>query len=343
MTAAVVVAVGAAGVAAAGLDFGAGGDEPKAAATVPPTTGKITRGTMVDTQTETGELGYGDATTLAGRLSGTLTALPSVGTTLSRGDVLGRVDNAPIILLYGTLPAYRALTTGLRGVDVEQFERNLYALGYRGFTVDNKYTASTAKVVKVWQRDLGLPRTGVVDLGRVVYVVSPIRVAEQKAQLGDAVQPGAALFTYTGTSRIALVTLEGADKRLARVGTAVRVTLPDGKQVDGKIVSVQAAAAEAEEKAAKTVVAISIGSQKTVAKVADDASVDVRFTVSERKNVLSVPVLALLAVSEGGYGVQVVADGTSKVVAVRTGMFADGRVEIAGAGLAAGMQVGMPS
>jgi multidrug efflux system membrane fusion protein len=336
------VAVGGAAAAAAGVDLGSGRQHPSTDIALPPATGKITRQALVDTQTETGELGYGDATTLTGRLAGTVTALPAVGTTVRLGDELGRVDNAPILLLYGALPAYRALSPGTRGDDVKQFELNLYALGYRGFTVDDNYSAATAKAVKTWQHDLGLARTGDVELGRVFYAAGPIRVAAQKAALGEAVQPGTGLLTYTGTSRMAVVKLDGADNRLARKGAAVSIQLPGGQPVAGKVVKVQAGTANAEG-AAKTNVALSISQQRAVAGLEDGASVDVRFTVSERKNVLSVPVVALLAVTEGGYGVEVVSGGTSRIVAVRTGLFAGGRVEVSGTGLAEGLQVGMPS
>jgi hypothetical protein len=72
--------------------------------------------------------------------------------------------------------------------------------------------------------------------------------------------------------------------------------------------------------------------------------VKVWFTAEERKAVLTVPVAALLALGEGGYGVQVVrSDGTSSVVAVRVGLFAAGRVEVSGAGLAEGTRIGVPA
>jgi peptidoglycan hydrolase-like protein with peptidoglycan-binding domain len=344
VVAAVVIAVAIGGVAAAaaGVDLGGGRQDPGAAATLPPATAKLTRQTLVDTQTETGELGYGDATAANGRLAGTVTAMPAVGATVKLGDMLARINNTPIVLMYGALPAYRALSVGTRGADVKQFEQNLYALGYRGFTVDDRYSAATAAAVKVWQKDLGLPKTGSVELGRVFYAASPIRVDAQKVALGDTAQPGGPLLTYTGTSRVAVVSLNGTDKRLARMGAAVSILLPSGQTVAGKVVKIQAGTAGTDG-TAKTIVALSIDQQKPVAGLADEAPVDVSFPVSVRKNVLSVPVAALLAVAEGGYGVEVVNGGTSRILAVRTGLFAAGRVEVTGTGLAEGMQVGMPS
>jgi hypothetical protein len=64
------------------------------------------------------------------------------------------------------------------------------------------------------------------------------------------------------------------------------------------------------------------------------------------KDVLSVPVSALLAMAGGGYAVEVVdAGGARRLVRVETGLFDDsaGRVQVAGAGLAAGQNVVVPA
>ena len=46
------------------------------------------------------------------------------------GGVLYRVDDRPVVLLCGTIPAYRALHLGVKGRDVRQLNRNLHQLGY---------------------------------------------------------------------------------------------------------------------------------------------------------------------------------------------------------------------
>ncbi|HEU4675058.1 MAG TPA: peptidoglycan-binding protein, partial [Motilibacteraceae bacterium] len=60
-------------------------------------------------------------------------------------------------------------------------------------------------------------------------------------------------------------------------------------------------------------------------------------------NVLAVPVEALLALREGGFGVEVVEGASTRVVPVELGAFGSGMVEITGAGLAEGMKVGVPA
>jgi multidrug efflux pump subunit AcrA (membrane-fusion protein) len=72
------------------------------------------------------------------------------------------------------------------------------------------------------------------------------------------------------------------------------------------------------------------------------AVVNVTFTAAERKDVLTVPIVALVALAEGGYGVEVVEGSRSLYVKVTTGLFANGRVEVTGEGLREGMTVGTP-
>ncbi|GAA1559423.1 peptidoglycan-binding protein [Kribbella hippodromi] len=306
----------------------------------------MTRQTLVDSQDETGELSHGSTTAVSTRLSGTVTAMAAVGKTLTRGQTMFAIDNDPVVLLYGSLPAYRALVSGDEGADVEQFERNLSALGYDGFTVDDEYTDATADAVKEWQEDLGLEETGKLALGRVVYATTPIRVDAHEAAIGAGVGGNAAILKYTGTARVVTVDLETADQRIATKGAAVKVKLPNGKTVTGKISGtktiVQAGEETSDESETKIEVTISLADQRALAGL-DEASVTVSFTAGERKNVLTVPVSALLALSEGGYGVEVVDGSTSKVVAVKTGLFAGGRVEVSGAGLTEKTTVGMPS
>ena len=55
------------------------------------------------------------------------------------------------------------------------------------------------------------------------------------------------------------------------------------------------------------------------------------------------PVAALLALAEGGYGLEIIEGSGSRIVAVETGLFADGRVEVSGDGVSQGATVGMPS
>jgi membrane fusion protein, multidrug efflux system len=342
----VLVALGAAGLAATGFGLPSrahkGGQSSNGK---PPATATVTRQTLIDAESHDGELGYGDSTTMKLRAAGTVTWLPGAGTTVERGQAAYRIDDLPVILLYGSLPVWRALSVGTEGADVKQFEQNLKALGYTGFTVDDTYNADTARAVKKWQKKLGLTETGTVELGRVDYTAGPVRVGELKVAVGDTMMPGSGILAYTGTRRVVTVELDVSDQRLAVKAAAVTVTLPDGKAVGGRITDSQAVIVPAQgDTAATTKISVLVGldDEKPVAGL-DQATVSVGFTASKRENVLTVPVNALLALSEGGYGVQVVTGAGTRVVAVQLGLFASGRVEISGDAIAEGDTVGVPS
>jgi hypothetical protein len=70
----------------------------------------------------------------------------------------------------------------------------------------------------------------------------------------------------------------------------------------------------------------------------DQAAVSVSFEQQKAKNVLSVPVTALLATAGGGYAVQEAA-APHRLIPVTPGLFAAGFVQISGAGIYPGLQV----
>lgn len=332
--------VGGAGLATVGLGGGDGG--PAAAhSSLPPATASIERTTLVETQEVDGTLGYGATRTVTGAGHGTLTWLPRAGSVISRGRPVYKVDDKPVPLLYGRLPLYRTLSAGKEGADVEQLERNLRALGYTGFTIDDAYSAATAAAVKRWQDDLGVKETGRVERGAAAVTSGRIRVAERKAHVGDGL--GGPVLTYTGTTRVVSVDLDVQYQRLAKKGAKVEIELPSGDTTQGKITSVGKVAKAGEKDRPTTIeVTIAVGSQKSLGSY-DKAPVGVRLTANRHRDVLAVPIGALLAQGDGGYAVQVVQDGRVRTVPVETGVFTEGQVEISGSGLSEGMKVGVPS
>ncbi|MEO3924876.1 peptidoglycan-binding domain-containing protein [Micromonosporaceae bacterium B7E4] len=338
---------------AAALGLGGRGEGPvEPGRTGPAATATVTRQTLVKAVTVAGGLGYGRAEPLTSTATGTVTWLPEVGATIERGETLLRADERPVVLLYGFLPMYRPLTTGVEGSDVRQFERNLAALGYRGFTVDDEFSTGTATAVRRWQRDLGVLESGTVDRERVVYAPGPVRVAERLVRLGASAT--ADVLSYTGTTRLVTVSAGAGEAGWAAKGARVTVTLPTGATVAGTVTAVGAPAAlpgGAAQPAdperpgtgeAAVEVTVAVADQKALGGLSG-APVDVRYVEQERKDVLTVPVDALLALAEGGYGLEVVESGSTRIVAVRPGLFAEGRVEVTGDGLAEGMTVGVPA
>jgi Putative peptidoglycan binding domain len=364
LTAAAVVLLGGVGAGLA-LAWGSAAKQPAANPALPPATAKVTRTTLVETKKVSGTLGYGDAVPVSAAQTGTLTWIAPVGSTVTRGKPLFKLDERPVVALYGSLPLYRPLRAGVTGTDVKQLEGNLSKLGYTGFTVDDTYTAATARAARRWQADLRLPKTGAVAPGQVVVTPGAVRVAEHTARVGDQIGGdtggGASVLSYTGTTRLVTVQLEVADRPLAVKGRTVTVTVPGQGPVQGRIAQVGTVATAPEQPSstpadqastaqgggsstaadARIQVTVTIADQNKLGAL-DAAPVDVDFVSQQRKDVLVVPVAALLALPQGGYGVQVVEGGATRIVAVRTGMFAAGRVEISGAGIAQGVTVGVP-
>jgi hypothetical protein len=163
-------------------------------------TASVTRRTLSESSTVDGTLGYGSTIELYDRLGGTFTWLPSVGAVIARGDTLWRIDDLPIVLMYGSVPAYRTLKDGVAdGPDVTELNDNLIDLGfdpYGAITDAESFSQATAAAVKRWQKVDGLPETGEVELGRVVFVPGARRVTDVKVTLGQD-PPGATTPTET--------------------------------------------------------------------------------------------------------------------------------------------------
>ncbi|GEC09814.1 peptidoglycan-binding protein [Streptomyces spinoverrucosus] len=310
-------------------------------AAVPPATAPVVKGDLVSQVRGFGTLDYTGRRSLSASLSGTLTWLPPANTTVARGEKLYAVDDKPVLLMYGSTPTWRAFAPGMPGGrDVRMLEENLAALGYGGFTVDDKFTDLTEAAVKRWQKDVGLPVTGRIELGRVAVAPGKVRIAGTGAAVGDTLAPGAKLLTVTAIGHQVSVDVPVSDQKLAVKGTEVTVELPDGTRTPGTVSQVSP---PREEEGKQPVVPVVVklkrpkdtdGLQRT--------DVDVWLRKSEAKNVLSVPVTALKALPGGGFGVQVVADEAVTTVKVTTGAFADGRVAISGSGIAEGVKVGVP-
>ncbi|MGP4102601.1 peptidoglycan-binding protein [Nonomuraea sp. KM90] len=337
--------VGFGGGGFGGGGFGGGGTGTPTAANLPPDTARVTRQTMLDTDEVAGDLGYGARTVLAGRIAGVVTKVPRAGQVIRRGRPIYRVDNTPVVLMYGDVAAYRTLGLWVTGADVRQLETNLKALGYGGFTVDGTYTEATATAVQRWQQDLGLSQTGQVEQGRVLFAPGAIRVDTVTAGVNQSTGNGREVLRYTGTGREVTVRLEVSDQRLARRGVRVQVRLPEGRKVAGRVNRVHTVIEQPADPSgqAETLIeaVVSLRDPKAAAGI-EAAVVNVVFTAAERKEVLTVPVAALVALAEGGHGVEVVEGSATRYIKVETGLFANGLVEVTGDGLAEGMTVGMP-
>jgi Putative peptidoglycan binding domain len=186
------------------------------------------------------------------------------------------------------------------------------------------------------------------------------------------------VLTATSTTPVVTVDLGVNQEYLVKPGDVVTVVLPNGTStVNGQVESVGSVAACAGGSGTGTgngassggggsggsspcasagsngsagsnsspTVAVTISLNSTPAGAAlDQAPVNVNITSQTADNVLAVPVTALLALSGGGYAVQVVTGpGSSHLTGVTTGMYTDTMVQVSGPGIRAGMRVEVPS
>jgi hypothetical protein len=378
------VVAGAAVVAAAiatGVVIAASGAKQAApAAHEPPTnTATVEKGELSATVSVAGTLTYraqsdGSPYAVINQAQGTYTKLPELGQVISQGQVLYRVDDSPVVLLYGSTPAYRTLAAGADGADVAQLNADLVALGYARVAQLDPASASfgpvTTTAVEKLQDALGLTPNGTLTLGQVVFEPAAVRVTALSAPLGSRTQTGQTVMQSTSTTRQVHVALEASQQTDLAVGDKVTITLPDNHTTPGVVSSVGTVAtcpptsspggsspssagpgtgtcsAGSSGSGTPTITVVVTPSEPAATGGWDQAPVRVSITTASVTNAMAVPVAALLAQSRGGYAVEVMGPGgTNHLVPVSLGLFddADGLVQVTRSELTAGQQVVVPA
>jgi len=319
---------------------GSGGQGPPA-----PATAAVTRQDLSATTPVTATLGYADSYTVLGHGSGTLTWLPPPGQVIRQGQVLYKTGNgSPVVLLYGSVPAWRTLDEGITGQDVAQLNHDLVKLGYAG-RADiaaagwGYYSWETAYGVQRLEERLGVSfPPGSLSLGQVVFDPGALRVSQVKGSLGGPAS--GPVLTATSDRHVVTIALDASDQSEVKAGDSVTVTLPDGTTTPGVVSSVGRVATTAPgQQGQGTTTTIPVYVKLTAPKEAgslDQAPVTVNITTASSPGpVLAVPVTALVAQSSGGYAVEVVGEGsTRRWVPVTAGPIfddANGLVQVTGA------------
>lgn len=344
-----VVLIGGGGTAAVSAFGGSGAERgQQEPAGLPPATAAVERGNLSTSSQANGTIGYDKERKINAGAPGVLTWLPGAGSKVSRDGVLYQANGKPVRLMYGAEPMYRDLKQGDEGKDVRQLKANLQALGYGAeLTIDEDFTPGTTEAVKRWQKHHDLKVTGRVNAGAIAFAPGALRVKSAAASVGDQLAPGGEVLTATGSDRIVEIKMDVAKVGELKEGTKVSVELPGGGSADAKISSVGTTVDQPEgqdqgqDKKPKVSVLVTFD-DPAKAKGLDQAPVTVRILGETKKGVLTVPVNSLLALPDGGFGVQVVENGTSREAKVELGLFGGGRVEVTGGGLREGMKVGVP-
>ena len=278
------------------------------------------------------------------------TALPQLGQGIHAGQALWSVDGRPVALLPGSVTAWRAFVPRMPpGADVAALHRALVQLGFgSGLQASEVFSGATTAAIRRLQASLGVPRTGTLPLGSVVFGPTALRVTAVHPLVGNAVAGDQPVLDITSTTPVVNVALPVGQTSRVKVGDPVSVNLPDGTRADGTITSVGTVATNTtpsnsgnDNTSATVNVAVTL-TNASPAGALDQAPVTVNITNNSAHHVLAVPTTALLALAGGGYAVEVVAPGgTHRLIAVTTGIFDDqsGLVQVDGSGLAAGQRV----
>lgn len=287
-----------------------------------------------------GTLGYTGSYSVTGRGSGTMTWLPAVGQIVKQGQPLYDVNGNHVVLLYGSLPAYRDLSEGDSGSDVTQLNADLAALGYGTDATSDYYSWYTKDAVERWQTDNGLTDDGVLHMAQVVVLPGAIRVTTVQAALGGAA--GGPVLQATATTRQVDVPLDATQQADVKVGDQVTITLPNNATTPGTVSQVGTVATTPSGGGSATVDVKITPTDPTATGSLDQAPVQVAIITGSAPGALAVPVTALLSLAGGGYAVEVVRPGgTHQLVAVTLGLFDDaqGLVQVTNTTLQSGDRV----
>ena len=325
----------------------------------PVTTATVVRTDLATTVLTAGTLGYAETNPVVNQLTGTYTALPAPGQVIRPGQDLYRVDNRPVALMRGATPAWRAFAPGMTGgPDVSELQGNLIALGYAAGLLtapSGQFDARTEDAVLRWQHAAGYPVTGEIAFGQVVFLPAGVIVGGLYEAPGQPASPGQLPYGVTATNRTVTVPLS-PDLPAVTTGEGVSIVLPSGTTTPGTITAIGPAPPASGSGAGNSGTGSASGSSGTGAGTSlqvtvtpdrpaatgtgQDVAVQVSVVTQSVRDVLAVPVTALLALAGGGYGVELAGpDGADRLVGVTTGLFANTLVEVSGPGLRAGMKV----
>ena len=337
--AAAAISAWGAGAFSAGATPGAG--QPGAPA---PATAAVVREDIEAVTPVAATLGYAGSFTVTGQGGGTLTWLPQPGQVISQGQALYQTGNgSPVVLLYGTVPDWRAMSEGTTGADVAQLNHDLVTLGYAS-SADiaaagwDYYSAQTADGVQELEEHLGVAApSGSLSLGQAVFEPASIRVAQVTGSLGGPAS--GPVLQATSDQHVVTIALDTSQELQVKAGDEVTVALADGTTTPGVVAWVGTVAtttpASGQGQSPVTTIPVQVTlTDPAAAGTLDQAPVTVNITTTSAKNALVVPVGALLAQSSGGYAVEVTGPAnTRRLVPVKVGIFddTDGLVQVFGA------------
>ncbi len=271
-------------------------------------------------------------------LSGVVTrlALPAGAKPVTLGRVLF-VSGKPVFAFVSPTPLWKNLSTSLSSgsqrVNVAVLQRALKAEGYYKKAVNGRFTSATEKAYKRWQKANGMSATGVLDVGRFVWMPAGSVLTAWTVNLGSHVSSGTALASVVSPSRLtAEALISQADIADLKVGQKAQMTIDgyDGDAFTGRISFISsepASSSSASGSSSSTQYSITVSAEDLpeLAKSGMTGTLDI--VIEQRENVLLVPTTAVSGSSSTSF-VRVMQDGKPVFRQVETGMATASSTEI---------------
>src|SRR5262249_53109931 len=193
----------------------------------------------------------------------------------------------------------------------------LIAIGYASglFSAPTGYyDLLTADAVQRWQLANGTLVTGQVGLGQIIFVPVAIRVGALSVAPGRGASPGQVPYQVTTTRRIVSVPVDPSLPPVS-VGDRVSIVLPSLIRTAGRVTAIGPPPATGQGSggrgrgrgSAEVTSVLTVTPDRPAATgTGTGVPVQVALTVQSVRHVLAVPVSALLALSGGGYGIEIV-------------------------------------
>lgn len=307
----------------------------------------VQRQDLTETERVNATVSFGAIRALPVEAEGIVTWAPGHGEVLAAGDIAVRVANRPVMLAAGGTPLYRELRRVPRGerdaagtlvgqmigLDVAQLQHFLIEQGFddKGrLTEDGTFGPGTERAVRAWQRSVGHPATGRIDRSQLLFVDEDLRV-EAATAVG---QPFVEVMV---TSTKTILTAEGSTtvRPFFPVDSTVSVAVGD-EAIEGTVTR-STRVIDPETNSARQRIEV------TVTGVDPDdlgGSVEMTGTLTRADDALTVPVRALLALTEGGWAVETPTVAGTELTAVELVSVVDTTAVITG--LAEGDEVVVP-
>jgi peptidoglycan hydrolase-like protein with peptidoglycan-binding domain len=318
----------------------------------------LTRGDLVQKVDAAGTIvGTPLPVPIAAQSGGIVTWLPPIQSSVSRGQPLFRLDNVPVILLYGSTPAWRDFGPGMSdGPDLAELESNLLALGFGesfGLKADGVYTNADAEAIDAFGASDGLGvSSGTLPFGSVLFEPTPVTVLGYASGLGTSVSGGANILEADGTAAQVVAEVDASEAAAIVEGTPATITTVSSASALGATVSAVSAspptnlaAGASGSTEGEVYVTLSLTNPPSELP-AQGATVAVQFRTAVLNNVFTVPVTALVALVGGGYALQIdEGHGRSRLVGVQVGLIddVDDVAQVTGSDLREGLAVEVPA